>query len=194
MSGCKEKKTVLFNGKDFDGWVLYVSPDEGVPATDVFRVSDGRIVVSGRPFGYMRTEKKYRDYILHAEWRWIGASTNSGLFQRIQEGDKLWPSLMEVQLQGGHAGDILGLGGTVLQGVGEKLPGLYYKDRTSTENPENPDGEWNVAEVEVRGTHVKAWVNGKLQNEADGEFTEGYIALQSEGGPLEFRNVYIIEK
>jgi hypothetical protein len=36
-------------------------------------------------------------------------------------------------------------------------------------------------------------INGVVQNEADGEFERGYIALQSEGGPLQFRNVTIFE-
>ena len=194
LSGCKEKKTMLFNGKDLDGWVLYVAPEDGVAATDVFKVSDGKIVVAGRPFGYMRTEKEYADYKLHAEWRWIGAATNSGIFQRVQEGDRIWPSVVEVQLQGGHAGDLLGMGGTALAHVDPKAPGLFYKVRASGESPEKPEGEWNSADVEVTGTKVKVWVNGQLVNEAEGLFTKGCIALQSEGGPLEFRNVYIVEK
>ena len=194
LSGCKEKKTMLFNGKDLDGWVLYVAPEDGVAATDVFKVSDGKIVVAGKPFGYMRTEKEYADYKLHAEWRWIGAATNSGIFQRVQEGDRIWPSVVEVQLQGGHAGDLLGMGGTALAHVDPKAPGLFYKVRASGESPEKPEGEWNSADVEVTGTNVKVWVNGKFVNEAEGLFTEGCIALQSEGGPLEFRNVYIVEK
>lgn len=194
LSGCKEKKTMLFNGKDLDGWVLYVAPEDGVAATDVFKVSDGKIVVAGKPFGYMRTEKEYADYKLHAEWRWIGAATNSGIFQRVQEGDRIWPSVVEVQLQGGHAGDLLGMGGTALAHVDPKAPGLFYKVRASGESPEKPEGEWNSADVEVTGTNVKVWVNGKFANEAEGLFTKGCIALQSEGGPLEFRNVYIVEK
>lgn len=194
LSGCKEKKTMLFNGKDLDGWVLYVAPEDGVAATDVFKVSDGKIVVAGRPFGYMRTEKEYADYKLHAEWRWIGAATNSGIFQRVQEGDRIWPSVVEVQLQGGHAGDLLGMGGTALAHVDPKAPGLFYKVRASGESPEKPEGEWNSADVEVTGNNVKVWVNGKFVNETEGLFTKGCIALQSEGGPLEFRNVYIVEK
>lgn len=193
LSSCsKGKKTVLFNGENLDGWVLYVNPEGGAPATDVFRVFDGKVVVSGTPYGYMRTDKKYGDYKLHAEWRWIGAATNSGLFQRIQDGDCIWPSVLEVQLQGGHAGDLLGMGGTTLKGMEDNRPGLYYKNRTFEGNPEKPEGEWNEADIEVIGTHVKVWVNGQLQNEADGDFTEGYIGLQSEGGPIEFRNVYVV--
>lgn len=194
LSGCKEKKTMLFNGKNFDGWVLFADPYEKVSASEVFMISDGNIVVTGKPNGYMRTEKKYADYKLHAEWRWIGGATNSGLFQRIQDGDKIWPSVVEVQLQGGHAGDLLGMGGTALAKVDPFMPGIFYKNRTVEGDIENPVGEWNVADVEVTGTHVKVWVNGKLANEAEGVFTDGYIALQSEGGPIEFRNVYIVEK
>ena len=35
------------------------------------------------------------------------------------------------------------------------------------------------------------YINGKLQNECTTNTTDGYIALQSEGGPIEFRNLYI---
>ena len=35
--------------------------------------------------------------------------------------------------------------------------------------------------------------NGTRPNECSGVNTRGYIALQSEGGPLEFRNIYLTE-
>ncbi|MDY6319653.1 MAG: DUF1080 domain-containing protein, partial [Bacteroidales bacterium] len=60
--------------------------------------------------------------------------------------------------------------------------------------PENPIGEWNSIDVEVKGGHVKYSVNGKLINECDTDLTSGYIAVQSEGGPLEVRNIWIEEK
>ena len=48
------------------------------------------------------------------------------------------------------------------------------------------------AEVLVEGPSTKAWLNGKLINEAtDAEQTTGPIALQSEGGEIHFRNLTI---
>ena len=58
---------------------------------------------------------------------------------------------------------------------------------------EKPAGEWNEAEVICKGDRITVYVNGVLQNECSGVNTRGYIALQSEGGPLEFRNIYLTE-
>ena len=63
------------------------------------------------------------------------------------------------------------------------------KDRNG--NFEKHEGEWNEAEIVCKGNRITVYINGNLQNECTTENTEGYIALQSEGGPVEFRNVYI---
>ena len=100
-------RTELFNGKDLAGWVCVVASLGDVPAGEVFTVRDGNIRIAGQPFGYMRTARQYGDYRLHAEWRWIGEATNSGIFQRVQEGDKVWPQGIECQLMAGRAGDLV---------------------------------------------------------------------------------------
>lgn len=41
------------------------------------------------------------------------------------------------------------------------------------------------------GDHIAVCVNGVLQNECTGSVRSGYIALQSEGGPVEFRNIWL---
>ena len=112
-SACCEcgKKTELFNGKDLTGWVCVLDSESDVPAEEVFGVENGNIRIEGNPFGYMRTENQYGDYKLHVEWRWIGKGTNSGIFQRVQSGDKVWPNAIECQLCAGKAGDVVMLGG-----------------------------------------------------------------------------------
>lgn len=79
-------RTELFNGKDLAGWVCVVDSLGDVPAGEVFTVRDGNIRIAGQPIGYMRTARQYGDYRLHAEWRWIGEATNSGIFQRVPGG------------------------------------------------------------------------------------------------------------
>ena len=54
-----------------------------------------------------------------------------------------------------------------------------------------PAGEWNTAEIVCKGNFIQAYVNGVLMNEAHFDRSEGPIALQSEGGPLEIRNVFL---
>lgn len=45
----------------------------------------------------------------------------------------------------------------------------------------------------ARGDRMTVYINGMLQNECSGTDRTGYIALQSEGGTLEFRNVYLTD-
>ena len=190
MTACagNDGRTELFNGKDLTGWELVLAPDSAVPATEVYTVKDGNIRIAGQPFGYMRTERKYGDYTFHAEWRWVGEGTNSGIFHRVQDGDKLWPNAIECQLCSGKAGDFVMLGGSKIQEM-ECVEQFPVKNRVG--DYENPAGEWNAAKVVCQGNKIPVYINGQLQNECTCDSTEGYIALQSEGGPLEFRNVYI---
>lgn len=99
----REPRTELFNGRDLAGWVCVTDPEGVGDARDAFSVQNGNIRIAGSPFGYMRTEETYDDYRLHVEWRWIGEATNSGIFQRVQAGDRLWPEAVECQLQAGSA-------------------------------------------------------------------------------------------
>lgn len=187
-----DNKEMLFNGKDFNGWVLYTNPDSELTADQVFTVDNGIIKVLGNPFGYMRTAKKYADYVAHVEYRWAdGKGTNSGFFQRMQDGDKIWPADVEVQLQKDHAGDLLGSGVKIAAGPDGKRP--FKQDRTEIEGIEKGVDDWNEVEVRMEGSHVTVTLNGQVVNEGETDLTEGYIALQSEGGPIEFRNVWVKE-
>lgn len=181
-------KVELFNGENLDGWVCVLDESAAVPASEVYMVKDGNIHITGLPFGYLRTADKYGDYTLHVEWRWIGEGTNSGIFQRIQDGDGLWPEAIECQLCSGNAGDFVMLGGSKIDEV--ECVGPYPVKERNTDC-EKPVGEWNTAEITCKGKVITVYINGVLQNQCTGENEDGYIALQSEGGPIEFRNVYL---
>lgn len=188
--GGNDSKKELFNGENLNGWVCVLDESTSVPTTDVYGVKDGNIHIAGNPFGYMRTDKKYSNYKLHVEWRWVGEGTNSGLFLHVQDGDKLWPNAIECQLGSGKAGDFVMLGGSKIAEV-ESKGKFPIKERNG--DFEKPVGEWNAAEVVCEGNSITVHINGQLQNQATSETSEGYIALQSEGGPIEFRNVYLTE-
>ena len=100
LSSCggSDSKQMLFNGKNLEGWTCVLDEKSDVPTSEVYGVKDGNIHIVGNPFGYMRTDKKYSNYKLHVEWRWVGEGTNSGLFLHVQDGDKLWPNAIECQL------------------------------------------------------------------------------------------------
>ncbi len=53
-------------------------------------------------------------------------------------------------------------------------------------------GQWNQMEITCRGDEVLVKVNGELVNHATNcNVTQGAICLQSEGTPIEFRNIVI---
>jgi len=184
---CGERQTKLFNGKDLTGWSFRLAPDSEAEADDVFDVEDGVITIAGQPFGYMITDGTYSDYKLHLEWRWVGEPTNSGIFIHAEPIDAIWPRCAEVNLMNGRAGDMIASGGSSFEELQE---GRFL--RSTVDSAEKPAGEWNTAEIICQGNHIQAYINGTLMNEAHFDRTEGHIALQSEGGPLEVRNVYIV--
>ena len=187
FASCGERQTSLFNGKDLDGWSFSLAPNSEVEADDVFGVEDGVITIAGQPFGYMITDGTYSNYKLHVEWRWVDEPANSGIFVLAEPGDGLWPRCAEVNLMAGRAGDMIASGGSSFEELQE---GRFL--RTTVDSAEKPAGEWNTAEIICNGNHIQAYVNGVLMNEAHFDRTEGRIALQSEGGPLEVRNVYLV--
>ena len=134
------------------------------------------------------------------EWRWPGEPTNSGVLLNVQGEDRIFPHCIEAQLMHEKAGDI------VLMGAGA---GVTVRDSaylvTSNErfylsipkfedSSEKTPGEWNTYEItSVDGT-LELVVNGVVQHSAtEVSMNEGNIALQSEGSPLQFRNVYLVE-
>lgn len=195
LTACGQKQTQLFNGTDLQGWVPIVDQND-TTGVDPFSVKDGCIAILGQPFGYLRTEKVYGDYKAHLEFRWTDdKGSNSGFFQRVQDDDKVWPHGVECQLGHGNLGEFVALAGAKIEGITPEASGFGFKHRPEdVADPENPVGEWNSIDVEVTGGHIKYSVNGKLINECDTDLTSGHIAVQSEGGPLEIRNIWIIEK
>ena len=183
---CGERETKLFNGKDLTGWTFHVQADSTATAEDVFGVKDGVITIAGQPFGYMITDRSFSDYKLHLEWRWPGEPSNSGIFLHAEPIDAVWPRCAEVNLMNGRAGDMIASGGSAFE---ELTEGRFL--RSTKDSAENPAGEWNTAEIVCKGNFIQAYVNGVLMNEAHFDRSEGPIALQSEGGPLEIRNIFI---
>src|ERR1051326_2750411 len=68
----------MFNGKDLSGWVNV----NCAPGT--FFVKDKEIITTGKPTGYLRTEKQYENFIAEFDWIHIpnkpGEAGTSGFF------------------------------------------------------------------------------------------------------------------
>ena len=59
---------------------------------------------------------------------------------------------------------------------------------------EKPFGEWNTLEIEAKGDELVSRLNGVELNRVKGVKTpKGAIALQSEGGAIEFRSISVSE-
>src|SRR5580704_3192527 len=65
----------LFNGKDFTGWTFYMRSNSAPEKT--WSITNGVIHCSGRPSGFMRTEKDYSNYKLTVEWRFLRVAPRS---------------------------------------------------------------------------------------------------------------------
>ena len=175
----------LWNGKDLAGWTAVTDPDKDASAT--WSVRDGVIVCAGKPRGYLRTNEAYKDYRLRLQWRWPEKPGNSGVFVHGSTADKVWPYSFEAQLQSGNAGELRANGGAKFQ---KKSPPSEKSRPKTAESSERPAGEWNDYEILCRGGKVTLLVNGVRQNELDkATMKEGWIALQSEGAPIEFRAI-----
>jgi hypothetical protein len=198
LAGCQQgvseprQKVMLWNGKDFSGWELYV-PDKDVD--DIWSVRDGVVHCKGKPNGYMRTKSKYANYRLHLEWRWPDEPTNSGVLLHASGEDQVWPKCIECQLKAGNAGDFVLIGGTGITVDGKDMQNIekqFVVAPKKQQSSEKPAGQWNSYEIYCDKGTIRCYVNGVLQNEGTAAtITTGWICLQSEGSPIEFRNIYI---
>jgi len=202
LGGCQggggvvpKEKVDLFNGRDFTGWKLHVD-EEGVNVNDIWSVKNGAINCKGVPNGYMRTEAKYRDYVLHVEWRWAGEPTNSGVLLHSSGKDKVWPRTIEAQLKAGSAGDFVLINGTGVTTDDGKyrrnVEETYVVVDKKEDSSEKPAGQWNAYDIICKGDTITLYVNEVLQNKGTAATdSSGWICLQSEGSEIEFRNIYI---
>ena len=193
-------KLDLFDGKSLDGWTPF-SPakkqGKDIPPTDakVWSVQDGVIHCEGKPSGYLRTNKDYADYQLHLEWRWVGKPTNSGVLLHKTGPDVLWPTSVEAQVMHENAGDFYLINLSSLFVNGKQLGPVvkpYLRAKKLEPSSENPPGEWNRYDIVCEGDSIRLTVNGVLQNKGTGaKPSSGAICLQSEGSPIQFRNIYL---
>ena len=176
---------LLANGKDLTGWK--VSSDA---LKDTFSAVDGAIACKGDPSGYLRTEAQYTNYVLRLQMR-HHVKCNAGVLVRVHGQDKVWPDSIECQGQKDDMGDIWNIG---------QFPMKVDPDRTEDRRTvklhptnENPVGQWNNYEICLNKGDLVIKVNGLVQNTAaDCKEIPGYIALQSEGGALDYRNIVLI--
>ncbi len=78
----------LFNGRDLTGWTTWLVDAKQKDPRDVYSVRDGLLRISGDGFGYLSTDRAYKDYRLVVEVKWgsqnyrtrKGMARDSGIF------------------------------------------------------------------------------------------------------------------
>lgn len=178
-----QQKTSLFNGKNLDGWKIY--------GTEKWYVENGELVCESGPdaqYGYLGTEKHYKNFILTLEFK-QEANGNSGVFFRSTiEGTKITGWQVEVAPPEKSTG-----------GIYESY-GRGWLIKPEPEKDVNLKmGDWNEMKIKVEGASVTTWLNGvemvQLTDEKIGK-ANGSIALQIHDGggiKVKWRNIYIEE-
>ena len=195
----------LFNGRDLTGWV------NANCAPETWSVREGLIHCTGRPTGALRTTRQYENFILEVDWRHLSRGGNSGVF--------IWgtpiaapgvPFLrgIEVQVldhgyaedyekQNGKKSDWFTTHGDVfpIHGASMKPFGRHHGDRSfPSEDRSKGTPEWNHYRIVCSNGVLRLSVNGKeVSGGEDCNYRKGYLALESEGAPVEFRNIRILE-
>ena len=189
----------LFNGRDLGGWVNVNCGPE------TWGVKDGVITCTGKPTGGLRTQRMYENFILELEWRHLKSGGNAGIF--------VWSSAIagpgvpflrsiEVQvLDNGFNvkgknqwytthGDVFPIHGSSMKpmhrGNGSRC---FPLEERSKDSP-----QWNHYRIVARDGSIRLSVNGKEVSGGDQcVWRKGYLGLESEGSPTEWRNIRIQE-
>ncbi|HZT82182.1 MAG TPA: DUF1080 domain-containing protein [Gemmataceae bacterium] len=186
--------TPLFDGKDLKGWKVLGGRMEA------WTVQDGLLHSTGSGGGWLMTEKEYGDFELRLEYRWEKDGGNSGVALRApMKGDPAYQG-MEIQLiddqnyEKVHKYKLKPTQNT----------GAIYDVVGPSKLPGKGPGVWNKMRIVARGRHVTVELNGEKIIDANLDDykakyekhpgllrAKGHLGLQSHGGGLDFRNLYV---
>ncbi len=203
--------TALFNGKDLEGWfghgtedprTLWAMSPEALAAhhektlEDVrqhWSVENGELVNDGHGL-YLTTKKDYRDFELLIDYKTV-PKADSGIYLRGVPQVQIWDSTEEEKFK---LGADKGSGG-----LWNNPAGSAGKD--PSKRMDKPFGEWNHFRILMIGERVTVDFNGERvvddavmanyfgKKEGLPMFPKGPIQLQTHGGEIRWRNVFIRE-
>jgi len=202
--------TALFNGKDLAGWwgAKTENPAKymALPAEKLaekkkksledinkhWSVKDGVLVNDGHGL-FLTSEKNFSDFELRLDYTTV-AKADSGVYLRGCPQVQIW--------------DTTEAGGKWKIGADKGSGGLWNNSKGAPgkdplELADKPFGEWNSLRVVMTGEIVSVWLNeklvvdlAKLENYFDrkgGLPEKGPVQLQTHGGAISWRNVFIRE-
>jgi Domain of Unknown Function (DUF1080) len=178
---------------------------------------DGVAHCTGMPVGVTRSVKPVKNFELVAQWRHLRSAGNSGIF--VWAPEEAMAGIKPGSLpRGGIEVQVLDNGVTEQYEKKTKKKGDFFTTHgdvfavgTSKMTPFPPTspngkrsfpskhlskgvGEWNHYYVRGINGEVRLWVNGEEVSGGTGcEPSEGYLCLESEGSPVEFRLLRIRE-
>jgi hypothetical protein len=185
-------------------------------AADTWSWKNGGIQCTGQPVGVIRSKEPVTNFELVVEWRHLRSGGNSGVFVWVPEASLAalkpgsLPHGIEVQVldhgyteqyekQSGKKADWFTSNGDVFP-VGtsqmKPFPPVAPDGRRSfpSKNLSRGTPEWNHYYVRAINGEVRLWVNGEEVSGGTGcEPRTGFLCLESEGAPVEFRNLRIRE-
>jgi hypothetical protein len=196
----------MFNGKDLTGWVNVNC------APETFFVKDKEIITTGKPTGFLRTEKQYENFIAEFDWKHIPPKPdevgNSGFFvwaDPIPAVGTGYTRGIEVQvlvnleyknkkgeITATSHGDLFSIWGATC--VPDRPHPDGWERCLPSENRAKGANEWNHYRVEANDGVIKLAVNGRVVSGVSKcNPRKGYLALESEGSECRFRNLKIKE-
>ena len=202
--------TALFNGKDLDGWYGHgtkdpqtlwdMTPEElkahkAKTREDILQhwtAENGELVNDGKGL-YATTDKDYGDFELLVEYKTV-ALADSGIYLRGCPQVQIWDTT--------EAGGKHGIGADKGSGgLWNNAKGSPGKDPSKL--MDRPFGQWNKFRIIMVGSRVTIWMNGEriidnaiMHNYFDRKrsiYPRGPIQLQTHGGEIRWRNVFIRE-
>ena len=184
---------------------------------DTWTWEDGLIKCTGKPTGVTQTKKAYTNFELIVQWRHLRSGGNSGIFvwatpeslEKLRQGQGRLPKGIEAQvLDHGYAeqyekhhkkkADWFTTHGDVFP-VGVKMkpfPPVSPNGSRSfpSKNLSKGVNQWNHYYLRCINGEVRLWVNGEEVSGGNGcQPCTGFICLESEGAPIEFRGLRVRE-
>src|SRR5262245_11990830 len=178
----------------------------------------GEVLAStGLPIGVLRTRQTFTNFELVIEWRHLKPAGNSGVFAWVPDHalTQLKPGVLpeygiEIQMldhafceqyerSSGRKGDWFTTHGDVFAVGKSKLkPFAPVSPNGSRSFPRKElsrgVGEWNHYYVRGINGEIRLWVNGEEVSGGSGaDPRSGYLCLEAEGSPVEFRNIRVRE-
>jgi hypothetical protein len=184
---------------------------------DTWTWKDGLLTSTGKPIGVYRTQQKFTNFELVVQWRHLRAAGNSGCFVWVPDEalrdlkpDNLPKFGIEVQMldhgyttqyekQSGKKAEWFTTNGDIFAVGQSKLtpfPPLSPNGSRSfpRKNLSKGVGEWNHYYVRGINGEVRLWVNGEEVSGGTGaDPRTGYLCLEAEGSPIEFKNIRVRE-